>query len=140
MVYLNSACRSRLHLEGLGSDIPQDVIDAQEAAWPVLPWIPATPTATITMSDTALTTGETAVVTAQFSMPVLGLALGDFTAESGVLSDLVAVSSSLYTATFTPTAATTDATNVISLTAASYTNEAGVVGAAAAGPNYTVAT
>jgi trimeric autotransporter adhesin len=74
------------------------------------------PTASIVVADTALAVGETSLVTFTFSQAVAGLTNADLTIANGTLS---AVSSSdggiTWTATFTPTASITDATNVISL-------------------------
>ena len=82
------------------------------------------PTAGIVVSDTALKIGETSLVTITFSEAVTGFTNADLTIANGTLS---AVSSSdggtTWTATFTPTASLTDATNVITL------NNAGVVDA-----------
>jgi len=74
------------------------------------------PTLAISLSDTALRAGETSLVTFTFSEPVVGFANGDITVPNGTLT---AVSSSdgdtTWTATFTPTQAVTDASNVISV-------------------------
>ncbi len=84
------------------------VLDAQEDSTP--------PTATITLSDTALRIGETATVTITFSEAVTGFSNADLTIANGTLS---AVSSSdggiTWTATFTPSANISDASNVITL-------------------------
>ncbi|WP_054082459.1 Ig-like domain-containing protein [Pseudomonas savastanoi] len=87
------------------------------------------PTASITMSDNALTAGETSLVTITFSEAVLGFNNADLTVENGTLS---AVSSSdggiTWTATFTPTANVTDASNLITLDNTGFTNGSGVTG------------
>jgi len=74
------------------------------------------PTATITLSDTALRVGETSTVTITFSEAVTGFSNADLTVAGGTLS---AVSSSdggvTWTATFTPAAGTTVASSVITL-------------------------
>ncbi|MDC7717522.1 DUF4347 domain-containing protein, partial [Vogesella sp. DC21W] len=84
------------------------LLDAQEDSTP--------PTATITLSDTALRIGETATVTITFSEAVTGFSNTDLTIANGTLS---AVSSSdggiTWTATFTPSANISDASNVITL-------------------------
>ncbi|WP_111449541.1 Ig-like domain-containing protein [Pseudomonas sp. 478] len=76
----------------------------------------APPTATIVVADNALKIGETSLVTITFSQAVSGFTNADLTIANGTLS---AVSSSdggiTWTATFTPTASTTDATNLITL-------------------------
>ncbi|WP_223497553.1 beta strand repeat-containing protein, partial [Pseudomonas sp. BF-R-16] len=74
------------------------------------------PTATIVVADTALRIGETSLVTITFSEAVTGFSNADLTIANGTLS---AVSSSdggiTWTATFTPSASITDATNLIIL-------------------------
>jgi hypothetical protein len=74
------------------------------------------PTATIVVADNALKIGETSLVTITFSEAVTGFSNADLTIANGTLS---AVSSSdggiTWTATFTPSASTTDATNLIIL-------------------------
>ncbi|WP_415772598.1 Ig-like domain-containing protein [Pseudomonas sp. LB3P38] len=74
------------------------------------------PTATIVLADTALTAGETSLVTITFSEAVTGFTNADLSIANGTLT---AVSSSdggiTWTATFTPTAGIVSATNVISL-------------------------
>ncbi|TPG82393.1 DUF4347 domain-containing protein [Pseudomonas mandelii] len=76
----------------------------------------APPTATIVVADNALKIGETSLVTITFNQAVTGFTNADLTIANGTLS---AVSSSdggiTWTATFTPTASTTDATNLITL-------------------------
>ncbi|MGY2441808.1 Ig-like domain-containing protein [Pseudomonas sp. SDO52101_S400] len=76
----------------------------------------ARPTATIVVADTALKIGETSLVTITFSEAVTGFTNADLTIANGTLT---AVSSSdggiTWTATFTPTASITDATNLITL-------------------------
>ncbi|WP_434729069.1 Ig-like domain-containing protein [Pseudomonas soli] len=87
------------------------------------------PTATITLSDTALKVGETATVTITFSEVVSGFSNADLTVANGTLS---AVSSSdggkTWTATFTPTNSITNASNVITLNNAGVTDLAGNAG------------
>jgi len=76
----------------------------------------AHPTATIVVADNALRIGETSLVTITFSEAVTGFTNADLTVANGTLS---AVSSSdggiTWTATFTPSASITDATNLITL-------------------------
>ena len=94
------------------------------------------PTATISLNDTALRVGETATVTFTFSEAVTGFTNADLTIANGTLS---AVSSSdggvTWTATFTPTASTTDATNVITLDNTGVTDAAGNAGAGSTDSN-----
>jgi hypothetical protein len=87
------------------------------------------PTATIVVADTALAAGETSLVTITFSEPVTGLTTADFTVANGALSALSSSNGGLtWTATLTPTANVTDATNLITLNAAGVTDAAGNTG------------
>ncbi|WP_187625183.1 Ig-like domain-containing protein [Pseudomonas congelans] len=84
------------------------------------------PTATVVVADSALTVGETSLVTITFSEAVSGFNNADLTVENGTLS---AVSSSdggiTWTATFTPTANVTDASNLITLDNTGFANASG---------------
>ncbi len=88
------------------------------------------PTATIVVADAALKAGETTVVTITFSEAVTGFSNADLTIANGTLT---AVSSSdggiTWTATFTPSASITDATNLITLDNTGVQNASGNVGA-----------
>ena len=102
---------------------------------------PAAPTATITMSDVVLNSGETATVTIVFSEAVTGFSNADVTVQSGTLSTLSTSDNITWTAVFTPTTTTVDATNIISLAAGSYTSTAtAIAGNAATSDNYEVDT
>ncbi|MFT0474082.1 Ig-like domain-containing protein [Pseudomonas antarctica] len=74
------------------------------------------PTATLVVADNSLSIGETTTVTITFSEAVTGFSNADLTVANGTLS---AVSTSdggiTWTATFTPSANITDATNLITL-------------------------
>jgi len=87
------------------------------------------PTATIVVADSALTTGETSLVTITFSEAVAGFTNADLTVPNGTLS---AVSSGdggvTWTALFTPSVSINDATNVITLNNAGVTDGAGNAG------------
>ncbi|PMZ12203.1 glycosyl hydrolase, partial [Pseudomonas sp. FW306-02-F02-AA] len=89
----------------------------------------AHPTATIVVADNVLAIGETSLVTITFSEAVTGFTNADLAIANGTLS---AVSSSdggiTWTATFTPTNAITDATNLITLDNAGVQNAVGNVG------------
>ena len=89
----------------------------------------ARPTASIVVADTALATGETSLVTVTFNEAVTGFTNADLTIANGTLS---AVSSSdggiTWTATLTPTASITDATNIITLDNTGVTDTAGNAG------------
>lgn len=82
----------------------------------------ATPTATITLSDTVLVTGETAAVTITFSAAVTGLTTADFK-SSGALGGLSSNDGGVtWTATLTPSS---NGTGEVQLYAASVTDAAG---------------
>ncbi|MCR8717598.1 Ig-like domain-containing protein [Pseudomonas syringae] len=87
------------------------------------------PTATVVVADSALTVGESSLVTITFSEAISGFNNADLTVENGTLS---AVSSSdggiTWTATFTPTANVTDASNLITLDNTGFSNGSGVTG------------
>nr|WP_321241355.1 Ig-like domain-containing protein [uncultured Tolumonas sp.] len=89
----------------------------------------ARPTASIVVADNALSVGETSLVTITFSEAVTSFTNADLTVANGTLS---AVSSSdggiTWTATLTPTASTTDATNLITLDNTGVTDAAGNAG------------
>ncbi|MFP3494456.1 Ig-like domain-containing protein [Pseudomonas sp. SIMBA_059] len=87
------------------------------------------PTATIVVADNALKIGETSAVTITFSEAVTGFTNADLTIANGTLT---AVSSSdggiTWTATFTPSSAITDATNLITLDNSGVRNLSGNAG------------
>ncbi|MGC8099925.1 Ig-like domain-containing protein [Metapseudomonas otitidis] len=87
------------------------------------------PTATITVADTALSIGETTTVTISFNRAVTGLDIADFSVANGSLSGLSTSDGGLtWTATFTPSANVSDATNVITLDNSGYIDAAGNTG------------
>ncbi len=73
------------------------------------------PTASIVVADSALSSGETSTVTITFSEAVSGLSLDDFSVANGALSNLSTLDNITYTATLTPDAAVTAASNLITL-------------------------
>jgi hypothetical protein len=74
------------------------------------------PTATIDVADAVLTPGETSLVTITFSEAVADLSSGDFAVANGTLSGLTSTDGGItWTATLTPAAGISDATNVITL-------------------------
>ncbi|WP_229500148.1 Ig-like domain-containing protein, partial [Pseudoduganella ginsengisoli] len=98
------------------------------------------PTATIVLADSALAIGETSLVTITFSEAVTGFTNADITVENGTLST---VSSSdggtTWTATLTPTASVTDATNVLTLDNTGVADANGNAGSGTtASSNYTI--
>nr|WP_241509606.1 Ig-like domain-containing protein [Pseudomonas ovata] len=87
------------------------------------------PTATIIMADTALKAGETSLVTITFSEAVSGFTNADLSVANGTLSAVTSTNGGLtWTATFTPKAAISDSTNLISLNRAGVSNAAGNAG------------
>nr|WP_085697937.1 Ig-like domain-containing protein [Pseudomonas sp. B26(2017)] len=84
------------------------------------------PTATIVVADTSLKAGETSLVTITFNEAVSGFDNSDLTIANGTLSNVSSSDGGItWTATFTPTANVTDATNLISLNNAGVTNVSG---------------
>ncbi|WP_435636042.1 Ig-like domain-containing protein [Pseudomonas solani] len=88
------------------------------------------PTATsITLSDTNLRIGETATVTITFAEQVVGLDTADFAVSGGSLSGLGTSDGGLtWTATFTPSANVSGATNIITLNNSGVMDLAGNIG------------
>lgn len=72
------------------------------------------PTLSITLDDTTLNIGDTALVTFTFSETPVGFDNSDVTVENGTI-DTIAGSGTIYTATLTPTAGVEDATNKITV-------------------------
>ena len=100
------------------------------------------PTATIVLADTALTAGETSLVTITFSEAVTGFTNADLIIANGTLT---AVSSSdggiTWTATFTPTVGVNDSSNVITLANTGVADVAGNTGSGTTNSgNYTIDT
>jgi hypothetical protein len=101
----------------------------------------AAPTATVVVSPAALRIGQQGTVTVTFSEPVTGFSKADLSAPSGTLGDMASTDGGrTWTGSFTPDVGTEDATNVVTLTAASYTDAAGNPGAGAVSANYAVDT
>jgi Ca2+-binding RTX toxin-like protein len=84
------------------------------------------PTATIVVADSELKAGETSLVTITFSEAVSGFDNADLTVEGGTLSNFGSTNGGVtWTAELTPSAATWDLTNVITLDPAGFHNGAG---------------
>ncbi len=98
------------------------------------------PTATITLSKTALKVGETADVTIRFNEEVTGFVVGDLYADNGTLSGLTTHDSITFTALFTPTVNIEDGINVIGFLKDTYSDIALNGGMAAVSANYTLDT
>ena len=87
------------------------------------------PTAGIVITDTALKAGQSTTVTITFSEAVIGLTTADFSVANGTLGNLSSSDGGItWTATLTPDADVTDATNLITLDNTGYTDVAGNTG------------
>ncbi|MGF6205729.1 Ig-like domain-containing protein [Pseudomonas frederiksbergensis] len=87
------------------------------------------PTASIVLADTALKIGDTSLVTITFSEAVSGFTNADLTIANGTLTAVSSADGGItWTATFTPTASITDATNVITLDNTGISDTAGNAG------------
>ncbi|WP_167010632.1 Ig-like domain-containing protein [Comamonas sp. Tr-654] len=95
------------------------------------------PTAAIVVTDNALAVGETSTVTVTFSEAVSGLTTADFSVEHGTLSNLSSSDGGItWTATLTPTAGITNASNVIRLDNTGYVDAAGNTGSGTTNSNH----
>ncbi|MFJ4248960.1 Ig-like domain-containing protein [Pseudomonas sp. NPDC089741] len=87
------------------------------------------PTATIVVADTALSLGETSLVTITFSEAVSGFTNADLSIANGTLSAVSSADGGItWTATFTPNSSINDATNLITLNNSGVTDLAGNAG------------
>ncbi|WP_414918314.1 Ig-like domain-containing protein [Pseudomonas sp. IT-P4] len=102
----------------------------------------ALPTATIVVADTALSTGETSLVTITFSEAVSSFDNSDLTIANGILSNVSSSDGGItWTATLTPTADLTDTSNTIALNMAGVQDVAGNAGSGTVNSNtYTIDT
>ncbi len=100
------------------------------------------PTASITMSDNALTAGETSLVTITFSEAVSGFTNADLSVPNGTLSTVSSSDGGVtWTATYTPNANVADTTNVITLNNTGVNDLAGNIGSGTTDSgNFTIAT
>ena len=100
------------------------------------------PTATIAVATTSLPFGTTSAVTITFSEPVTGFTNADLSVANGTLSTVsTADGGTTWTATFTPAASTTSATNAITLALSGVADAAGNTGTGtAASNNYIIDT
>ncbi|WP_411740781.1 Ig-like domain-containing protein, partial [Pseudomonas sp. A-RE-19] len=100
------------------------------------------PTATIVLADTALTAGETSLVTITFSEAVTGFTNADLSVANGTLTSVSSSDGGItWTATFTPTAGIVSATNVISLANTGVADVAGNTGSGiSSSGNYAIDT
>ncbi|WP_100942671.1 Ig-like domain-containing protein [Pseudomonas sp. QS1027] len=91
------------------------------------------PTATISVANNNLGIGQTTTVTIAFSEVVTGFNLSELSVPNGTLSNLASADGGkTWTATLTPTAAVTDATNLIVLDTSLVSDTAGNTGASIA--------
>lgn len=96
----------------------------------------------ISLSDSTLGIGETATVTITFNEAVLGLDIGDFNVANGTLSSPISSNGGqTWTATFTPSANITNASNIITLNNTGVMDTAGNIGSGSTdSANYAVDT
>ncbi|HEY6527428.1 MAG TPA: Ig-like domain-containing protein, partial [Cellvibrionaceae bacterium] len=100
------------------------------------------PSATISLASSTLKAGETSLVTITFSRAVTGFSNTDLTVEGGTLSSVSSSDGGItWTATFTPSADSTDATNLISLDNTGVADASGNTGTGLTNSaNYTIDT
>ncbi|WP_212816039.1 beta strand repeat-containing protein [Erwinia rhapontici] len=100
------------------------------------------PTATIVMADSALSTGETSLVTITFSEAVTGFTNADLTIPNGTLTSVVSSDGGItWTATYTPNINVQDTTNLIVLTNTGVSDLAGNAGSGTTSSgNFTIDT
>lgn len=98
------------------------------------------PTVAVTLSDSQLTSGETATVTFTFTEIAPGFDTVDVIAQNGTITNLASSSGRVWTATYTPNANLQSSVNSISVIAGSYTDAAGNAGAGGTSANFTIST
>ncbi|NWE72470.1 DUF4347 domain-containing protein, partial [Pseudomonas gingeri] len=87
------------------------------------------PTATVVIANDSLKIGDTSLVTITFSEAVVGFSNADLTIANGTLSAVNTLDGGItWTATFTPSASTTDTTNLITLDNTAYSDTSGNIG------------
>ncbi|MFA6014096.1 MAG: Ig-like domain-containing protein [Gallionellaceae bacterium] len=106
----------------------------------VLPLDTTAPTLAITSNVSAVKSGEIATITFTFSEATSNFVAGDVVTTGGTLSNFSAVSGTVYTATFTPTASLASGNASITVASASYTDAAGNNGGAGATPAISIDT
>ncbi len=99
-----------------------------------------TPTVAVTLSDSQLTSGESATVTFTFTEIAPGFDTVDVVAQNGAIANLASSNGRVWTATYTPTANLQSSVNSISVLAGSYTDAAGNAGAGGTSANFTIST
>ncbi len=100
------------------------------------------PTATIVVADSAMSAGETSLVTITFSEAVSGFTNTDLAVANGTLGAVASSNGGVtWTATFTPAANTTDTSNLITLTNSGVQDAAGNAGTGTTDSNnYVIST
>jgi len=98
------------------------------------------PTLSITSSVAAVKVGETATITFTFSEATSNFVVGDITTSNGSMSNFTAVSSTVYTATFTPSASLASGSASITVASGAYTDAAGNTGGAGTTPTISIDT
>ncbi|WP_371920948.1 Ig-like domain-containing protein [Pseudomonas sp. GW531-T4] len=94
------------------------------------------PTATIVVADSALSAGETSLVTITFSEAVSGFTNADLSIANGTLTSVSSSDGGItWTATFTPTVGINDASNLITLNNTGVTDLAGNSGSGTTNSN-----
>lgn len=120
-----------------------DISSMLDAIPAVIPVDTTSPTLNITLSDSALTTGETAKVTFAFSEAIKGFDATDIVVSgaAGILGPLTAsADSTTFSAVFTPTTGILDSTNVFSVAPETYVDLAGNLGTGSTSSNFTIDT
>ncbi|BDD09017.1 hypothetical protein FUAX_14490 [Fulvitalea axinellae] len=92
------------------------------------PDVVAGPTATLSLSDHALISGETATLTATFDQAVTGFTNDDLTFSNGTLTNVTSADNITFTATFTPNEDISVSNNTISLDLSGVTDADGNAG------------
>jgi hypothetical protein len=98
------------------------------------------PTLSITSNVAAVKTGETATITFTFSEATSNFVVGDITTTGGSVSNFTAVSGTVYTATFTPSASLASGSASITVASGAYTDAAGNSGGAGTTPTISIDT
>ena len=107
----------------------------------VVPTVDTTaPTLSITSDVAAVKVGETATITFTFSEATSNFVVGDIATSNGSVSNFTAVSSTVYTATFTPTASLASGSASITVAGGNYDDAAGNSGGAGTTPTISIDT
>ena len=129
-----------IQLVGLGLGVAAAVVGSSAPATVARTVDTTAPTLLITSSVAAVRVGEIATITFTFSEATSNFVVGDITTSSGSLGNFTAVSSTVYTATFTPTASLASGSASITVAGANYTDAAGNTGGAGTTPAISIDT